>query len=94
MDDAPPSPLTTREFAVRWHTLVEEHSVNRLAQSLSQLAPIPSDAVAPPAERYAELAGHLFHALQVATGPTGGVEEGIRYMVQAAAERGRQPGSA
>ena len=94
MDDAPHPPLTTREFAVRWHTLVEEHSVNRLAQSLSQLAPVPPDSAAPPPEQYAELAGHLLQALQVAAGSAGGVEEAIRYLVQAAAERGRQPGSA
>jgi len=93
MDDAPHPPLTTREFAVRWHTLVEEHSVNRLAQSLSRLTPIPPDAVAPPPDQYAELGGHLLQALQVAADPTGGVEEAIRYLVQAAAERGRPPGS-
>ncbi len=93
MDDAPHSPLTTREFAVRWHTLVEEYSVNRLAQSLSRLTPVPPDSAAPAPEQYAELAGRLFQALQMAAGSTGGVEEAIRYLVQAAAERGGQPGS-
>jgi hypothetical protein len=93
MADAPHPPLTTREFAVRWHTLVEEHSVNRLAQSLSRLTPVPPDSAPPPPEQYAELAGHLLQALRVAAGPTGGVEEAIRYLVQAAAERGRKPGS-
>ncbi|HSB54450.1 MAG TPA: hypothetical protein VLD58_08840 [Gemmatimonadales bacterium] len=86
MDDVPHPPLTTREFAVRWHTLVEEHSVQRLTGSLSRLAPVPPGSASLAPQQYTMMAGCILHALQVAASPSGGVEEAVRYLVQLGTE--------
>ena len=90
MDDAPRPALDTREFAVQWHAIVEEHFANRLARSLGQL-PVPPGGVAIPPEQCAVMARHIVQALHVAATSSGGVEEAVRYLAQVASEGAGQP---
>jgi hypothetical protein len=86
MDDAPRTALDTREFAVRWQAIVEEHFATRLAESLGQLLTAEPGGAALPPERRAAIARLIVQALHVAASPRGGVEEAVRYVVQTASD--------
>jgi hypothetical protein len=90
MDDAPRTTLDTREFAVKWHAIVEEHFVTRVADSLARLVPADGGGSALAPERRAALARLIVQALQVAASPGAGVEAAVRHMVQTASEGGEQ----
>jgi hypothetical protein len=86
MDDAPRTPLTTREFAARWTAILEEHFADKLADSLSKLAATPPNASPLTPEQSVALARHIARALHVAASSAGGVQDGVQYLAQVAAE--------
>jgi hypothetical protein len=86
MDDAPRTPLSTREFAARWTAILEEHFAGKLAESLSKLAATPPDASPLTPGQSAALARHVARALHVAASSAGGVQDGVQYLAQVAAE--------
>ena len=88
MDDAPRTPLTTREFVVRWTNILEEHFASKLTESLSKLAATPPDGPPLTPEQSAALAPHVARALHVAATSAGGVQEAVHYLAQVAAESG------
>ena len=76
--------LNTKEFIAKWHSALEQHLIAELAEILPRLAGAPrgSDLGT---EQYAALAHHLAYALQVAGSPgSGGVQEALTYLKQAA----------
>lgn len=86
MDDAPRTPLTTREFAARWTAILEEHFAGKLAESLSKLGATPPDGPPLTPEQSAALAHHVARALHVAASSAGGVQDAVHYLAQVAAE--------
>jgi len=86
MDDAPRTPLTTREFVVRWTNILEEHFAGKLAESLGKLAAIPPGGPPLTPEQWAALARHVARALHVAASSAGGVQDAVHYLAQVAAE--------
>lgn len=82
MDDASRTALDTREFAIRWQAIVEEHFANRVADGLAQLA--TAEPAMPPLtpEQRAVIARLIVQALHVAASPRGGVEEAVRHLVE------------
>ncbi|HEY6947675.1 MAG TPA: hypothetical protein VI297_02565 [Gemmatimonadales bacterium] len=86
MDDVRPASLNTREFAVRWTTILEEHFAARLAETLGLLVPAsPNEPLLKPEQR-AVLARHIVRALHVAATSPGGVQEAVHFLAQVAAE--------
>jgi hypothetical protein len=77
MAQEPQSPRDTKEFVAGWQHIVEEHVVSDLAGALHKLAA---------SERGGSgaLARHVSHALQMAAGPTGGLQAAVRYLCDAA----------
>ena len=86
MDDGPGTPLNTREFAVRWTAILEEHFATRLAQTLGALVAASPDESPLKPEQCAVLARHMVQALHVAATSPGGVQEAVHYLAQVAAE--------
>ena len=86
MDDRPGTPLNTREFAVRWTAILEEHFATRLAETLSTLVSASPDEPPLKPEQWAVLARHIVQALHVAATSPGGVQEAVHYLAQVAAE--------
>jgi hypothetical protein len=86
MDNAPQAPLTTREFAARWHAIVEEHFVGKVAETLGQLATGQPDGTTLAPAQCRTMAVHVVQALHIAASPTGGVQEAVRYLAQVAGE--------
>lgn len=75
--------LNTREFLVKWHSVVEEHLVTELADLLRPLAAGPSGHTLGP-EQCAALSRHFAYALLVAGSDSGGVQAAVEYLRQAA----------
>jgi len=86
MDDAPRTPLTTREFVVRWTNILEEHFAGKLAESLGKLAATRPDGPPLTPEQWTALARHVARALHVAASSTGGVQDAVHYLAQVADE--------
>jgi hypothetical protein len=86
MDDVPRAPLNTREFAVRWTAILEEHFASRLAESLGTLVAASPDEPPLKPEQCAVLARHIVQALHVAATSPGGVQEAVHYLARIAAE--------
>ncbi len=86
MDDVPRTPLNTREFAVRWTAILEEHFATRLAETLGTLVAASPDEPPLKPEQCIVLARHLVQALHVAATSPGGVQEAVHYLAQVAAE--------
>jgi hypothetical protein len=77
MDQEPHPPRNTKEFAVGWQNIVEEHLAADLAAALHKLAASrPGGTEA--------LARHVTHALQVAASPTGSVQAAVHYLCEVA----------
>jgi hypothetical protein len=86
MDDGPRTPLNTREFAVRWTAILEEHFATRLAETLGTLVAASPDEPPLKPEQCAVLARHIVQALHVAATSPGGVQEAVHYLAQVAAD--------
>ena len=86
MDDVPRTPVNTREFAVRWTTILEDHFATRLAETLGTLVPASPDEPPLTPEQRAILARYIVQALHVAATSPGGVQEAVHYLAQVAAE--------
>ena len=82
MDQEPHPPRNTKEFAVGWQNIVEEHLAGDLAAALHKLAASrPGGTEA--------LARHVTHALQLAASPTGSVQAAVHYLCEVAAHSER-----
>jgi hypothetical protein len=86
MDDGPRTPLNTREFAVRWTAILEQHFASKLAETLGTLVAASPDEPPLKPEQCAVLARHLVRALHVAATSPGGVQEAVHYLAQVAAD--------
>ena len=82
MDDAPRTALDTREFAIKWQAIVEEHFATRVADGLAHLATAEPAMAALGPEQRAVIARLIVQALHVAASPRGGVEEAVRHLVE------------
>jgi hypothetical protein len=82
--------LNTREFVAKWHSIVEEHLVNELADLLRPLAADSSGNTLGP-EQSAALSRHFAYALQVAGSERGGLKAAIEYLRQAATADDKVP---
>jgi len=86
MDDTSRGRINTSEFAARWHTIIDEQFVSKVADSLGQLAAAqPGGPTLQPAQ-CRMMAQHIVQALHVAATSTGGVQDAVQYLVQVAAE--------
>jgi hypothetical protein len=86
MEDAPRAPLNTREFVARWQGIIEEHFVDKLADSLGHLAAARPGGPMLEQEQCRMMAHHVVQALYVAASSSGGVPDAVQYLVQVAAE--------
>jgi len=82
--------LNTREFVAKWHSIVEEHLVNELADLLRPLAAESSGNTLGP-EQCAALSRHFAYALLVAGSGSGGVKAALEYLRQAATTEDKVP---
>ena len=90
MQEAPYPALNTREFIAKWHSAVEKHLINELADVLPNLAAAPQGGNLS-AEQCATLAQHLAYALQVAGSSSGGLQAAVDYLKQAAGTQDEIP---
>lgn len=86
MEDTPKASLDTREFVARWHAIVDEHFVEKVAASLTRLIPVqPGQPALEPAQLQS-LARHIVEALHAAASPKGGVQAAVHHLDQVAAD--------
>ena len=84
MDGFSERPEDTREFLVMWNAATEAHLAHRLTDVLEQLVARNPHTALISRDQCAVLAPYLLRALHAASLPQGGVEEGVRYLAEAA----------
>lgn len=85
MDDPHGRPEDTREFLTMWNAATEAHLVHRLTDVLVDLVAANPQTVLISRDQCAALAPHILRALHAASLPNATAEEGVRYLVEAAA---------